>query len=156
MTAFSVQAAAAREAAWVLASSTRARKDAALIAMADLLECSQALVLAANAEDVDRGREAGLGDALLDRLALSPARLQAMAQSLRDLAGLDDPVGRTVRGWTLANGVQIQQVRVPLGVVGMIYEARPNVTVDAAGICLKSGNAALLRGSSTALMSNRA
>lgn len=153
---FMEQAVAAHEAAWTLAALTRSQKDAALLAMADLLECSQALILAANADDLDRGRENGLGEALLDRLALSPARLQAMAQGLRDLAGLDDPVGLVVRGWALANGVQIQQVRVPLGVIGIIYEARPNVTVDAAGICLKSGNAALLRGSSTALESNRA
>jgi len=156
MTTFIDQAKAARQAALGLATLTRAQKDAALAAMAGLLECSEALVLAANAEDVARGRANGLDDALIDRLALTPIRVQAMAQGLRDLARLDDPVGEVVRGWTLANGVRIQQVRVPIGVIGMIYEARPNVTADAAGICLKAGNAALLRGSSTALESNRA
>jgi len=156
MSSFTDQAKAARVAASHLAAMTRAEKDAALAAMAGLLECSEALVLSANAEDVARGRAAGLDDALIDRLALTPARIQVMAQGLRDLARLADPVGEVVRGWTLANGVHIQQVRVPIGVIGIIYEARPNVTTDAAGICLKSGNAVLLRGSSTAVESNRA
>ena len=153
---FADQATAARLASQTLAACTRAEKDAALKAMAGLLECSQALVLAANADDVQRGREAGLSDALVDRLTLTPARVTAMADGLRHLATLDDPVGQIVRGWTLANGVRVEQVRVPFGVIGMIYEARPNVTADAAGICLKAGNAVLLRGSSSALMSNRA
>jgi len=150
------QAGAAREASRRLATLRREQKDAALFAMAGLLECSSALILAANAEDVDRGREAGLDDALIDRLSLNPSRITAMAQGLRDLAGLDDPVGLVVRGWTLTNGVHVDQVRVPLGVIGIIYEARPNVTADAAGICLKAGNAVLLRGSSSAASSNRA
>ena len=153
---FADQALAARDAARTLATLTRADKDAALKAMAGLLECSSALILAANADDVDRGRAAGLDDALIDRLSLNPSRLTAMANGLRHLATLDDPVGQVVRGWNLSNGVHIDQVRVPLGVIGMIYEARPNVTADAAGICLKAGNAVLLRGSSSALMSNRA
>lgn len=93
---------------------------------------------------------------MIDRLRLTPDRVAGMADGLRQLAGLADPVGDVVRGWTNANGVQVRQVRVPFGVVGIIYEARPNVTADAAGICLKSGNAALLRGSSSALESNRA
>jgi len=156
MTSFADQAEAARQAALSLATLTRAEKDAALAAMAGLLECSEALVLSANAEDVGRGRANGLDDALIDRLTLTPMRVQAMAQGLRDLARLADPVGEVVRGWTLPNGVHVRQVRVPIGVIGMIYEARPNVTADAAGICLKAGNAALLRGSSTALASNRA
>jgi len=153
---FAGQARAARQAAQQLATLTRADKDAALIAMADLLECSSALILAANADDVSRGRAAGLDDALIDRLSLNPGRVTAMADGLRHLATLDDPVGQVVRGWNLSNGVHVDQVRVPLGVIGMIYEARPNVTADAAGICLKAGNAVLLRGSSSALMSNRA
>ncbi len=103
-----------------------------------------------------RAEASGTSEALIDRLRLTPARVEGMADGLRALAGLADPVGDVVRGWTNANGVQVRQVRVPFGVVGIIYEARPNVTADAAGICLKSGNAALLRGSSSALDSNRA
>ena len=103
-----------------------------------------------------RRREAGTPDALLDRLRLDEARVAAMADGLREVAGLPDPVGEVVRGSTLANGLELRQVRVPFGVVGIIYEARPNVTADAAGICLKCGNAVLLRGSSSALRSNAA
>ncbi|MCL2783433.1 MAG: glutamate-5-semialdehyde dehydrogenase, partial [Propionibacteriaceae bacterium] len=125
-------------------------------AMAAALQANEDAVLAANADDVARGRADGLSQALIDRLTLNPPRLAGMAAGLRDLARLDDPIGQVVRGWTLPNGVNVQQVRVPFGVVGMIYEARPNVTADAAGICLKSGNAALLRGSSSAVASNRA
>ncbi len=155
-TTFPEQAALARTAARELATLTRAAKDAALHAMADaLLEASDD-VLSANAADVDAARAAGLGDALIDRLSLTPARVAGMADGLRALAGLPDPVGVVVRGWTNPNGVRVRQVRVPLGVVGIIYEARPNVTADAAGICLKSGNAALLRGSSSTINSNRA
>ena len=99
---------------------------------------------------VKKAREAGTADAMIDRLRLNPQRLDGMVGGLRDLARLPDPVGDVVRGWTNANGVQVRQVRVPFGVVGIIYEARPNVTADAAGIALKSGNAALLRGSSSA------
>ena len=105
-------------------------------------------VLAANAEDVAAAREAGTPEALVDRLRLDAGRVAAMADGLRDVAALPDPVGEVVRGSTLANGLELRQVRVPFGVVGIIYEARPNVTADAAGICLKSGNAVLLRGSS--------
>ena len=154
--AFLSKAQAARQAAPLLAGLTRAAKDAALQALADALLQAEDDVLAANAADVARGRADGLDDALIDRLALSPARLAGMAAGLRELAGLDDPIGQVVRGWKLAGGVQVEQVRVPFGVIGLIYEARPNVTADAAGICLKSGNAALLRGSSSALASNRA
>jgi glutamate-5-semialdehyde dehydrogenase len=147
---------AARQAARVLASATRARKDAALHAMADSLAKAETAVLEANGRDVARAEEAGTGAALVDRLRLTESRIAGMVDGLRDLAGLPDPVGDVIRGWTSPNGVQIRQVRVPFGVVGIIYEARPNVTADAGGICLKSGNAALLRGSSSAAESNAA
>ena len=146
----------AREAAVLLRRLTRNEKDAALLAMAAALDARTGEIQAANAVDVDRAREAGTSAALVDRLTLTPERIAAIAQALRDVAALPDPVGEVVRGFTLPNGLQVRQVRVPLGVVGMIYEARPNVTVDAAGLCLKSGNAALLRGSSSAAASNAA
>jgi glutamate-5-semialdehyde dehydrogenase len=145
-----------RQAAIGLASTPRAAKDAALLAMADALVAATPQVLAANAEDLARGRESGMAEGMLDRLALDEKRVAAMADGLRQVAGLPDPVGEVVRGSTLPNGLQLRQVRVPLGVVGIIYEARPNVTVDAAGLCLKSGNAVLLRGSSSARSSNAA
>jgi glutamate-5-semialdehyde dehydrogenase len=148
------QARRAREAANVLATATRATKDAALHAMADALLARTARILEANTADVTAGREAGLSEALLDRLALTEERVAAIAKALRQMAALPDPVGEVVRGTTLPNGLELRQIRVPFGVVGIIYEARPNVTVDAAGICLKSGNAALLRGSSSAVRSN--
>ena len=150
------QAVRAREAARVLARAPRAAKDAGLQAMADALAKAEAAVLEANAVDVARAEGNGTSAALIDRLRLSPDRIAGMVQGLRDLAGLPDPVGDVVRGWTNANGVEVRQVRVPFGVVGIIYEARPNVTADAGGICLKSGNAALLRGSSSAADSNAA
>jgi glutamate-5-semialdehyde dehydrogenase len=146
----------AREASRELALATRSTKDAALHAMADALETAADSVLAANADDVRRADDAGVEGHMVDRLRLTPERVAAMADGLRDLARLPDPVGEVVRGSTLANGLELRQVRVPFGVVGMIYEGRPNVTVDAAGICLKSGNAALLRGSSSATSSNAA
>jgi glutamate-5-semialdehyde dehydrogenase len=144
----------ARTAAHRLALATRAEKDAALHAMADALLAAGRTVLAANAADLEAAEQAGTGPHLLDRLGLDEARLDAIAQGLRDLAGLADPVGEVVRGSRLPNGLELRQVRVPFGVVGIIYEARPNVTADAAGICLKSGNAVLLRGSSSASRSN--
>jgi glutamate-5-semialdehyde dehydrogenase len=146
----------AREAGHELALATRAQKDAALLAMADALLAREAEILAANAEDVARAEADGTPANIIDRLRLTPERLEGMVQGLRDVAGLPDPVGEVVRGSTLANGLELRQVRVPFGVVGMIYEARPNVTADAAGICLKSGNAVLLRGSSSARSSNAA
>jgi glutamate-5-semialdehyde dehydrogenase len=146
----------AREASLGLALATRAVKDAALHAMADALVARQEEVLAANADDVRRAEAAGTPDHVVDRLRLDPDRIAGMAAGLRDVAGLPDPVGEVVRGGTLANGLELRQVRVPFGVVGIIYEARPNVTADAAGICLKSGNAVLLRGSASALASNTA
>lgn len=146
----------ARKAAQTLATLSRAQKDAALHAMADALAAATDEVLAANALDVQAAGHDGAPQAIIDRLLLTPARIVGMVDGLRALAGLADPVGEVVRGWWLANGVEIRQVRVPLGVIGIIYEARPNVTADAAGICLKSANASLLRGSSSALNTNRA
>ncbi|RIK12018.1 MAG: glutamate-5-semialdehyde dehydrogenase [Acidobacteria bacterium] len=144
----------ARTAARQLALLTRARKDAALHALADALDAAAASVVQANREDLERGRDRGLPANLLDRLTLDEERVHAVADALRQVAGLPDPVGEVVRGSTLANGLQIRQVRVPMGVVGMIYEARPNVTVDAAGLGLKSGNAVILRGGSAAASTN--
>lgn len=146
----------ARAASHGLAVATRAEKDAALQAMAAALLTHEAAILAANAEDVERAETGGTPANVVDRLRLTAERLAAMADGLRDVAALPDPVGEVVRGGTLANGLELRQVRVPFGVVGMIYEARPNVTADAAGICLKSGNAVLLRGSSSARSSNAA
>ncbi|GGK61832.1 glutamate-5-semialdehyde dehydrogenase [Ornithinimicrobium pekingense] len=144
----------ARVAARELALLTRAQKDSALVAVADAIDDGAADVVAANAEDLRRGRERGLAENLLDRLTLDEERVHAVADALRQVASLPDPVGEVVRGSTLANGLQIRQVRVPMGVVGMIYEARPNVTVDAAGLGLKSGNAVILRGGSAASSTN--
>jgi glutamate-5-semialdehyde dehydrogenase len=146
----------ARVAAAELAPLTRGEKDAALHAMAEALVERTAEIVLANARDIAAGREAGLSDGLIDRLTLTPQRIAAIAAALVEVAALPDPVGEVVRGYRLANGLDLRQVRVPLGVVGMIYEARPNVTVDAAGLCLKSGNAALLRGSASAYESNQA
>jgi len=142
----------ARTAAAGLAPLPRATKDAALNAMADALVAHTADVLEANARDVARDAD----NPLIDRLRLDDKRVAAMADGLRQVALLPDPVGEVLRGSTLANGLQLRQIRVPMGVVGIIYEARPNVTADAAGLCLKSGNAVLLRGSSSARESNRA
>ncbi|GAA3806909.1 glutamate-5-semialdehyde dehydrogenase [Cellulomonas soli] len=144
----------AKDASRVLATANRSTKDAALHALADALVASTDEIVAANAEDLARGRAAGTSAGLLDRLALDPGRIVAIADALRELAALPDPVGEVVRGSTLPNGLRLRQVRVPMGVVGMIYEARPNVTVDAAGLALKSGNAVVLRGGSAAARSN--
>ena len=144
----------AREAAYLLRRLTRKDKDKALLCMADALVANTAQITSANAGDVKRARESGTSDASVDRLTLTADRIAGIADALREVIGLPDPVGEVIRGYTLPNGLQVRQVRVPLGVVGIIYEARPNVTVDAAGLCLKSGNAALLRGSSSARESN--
>ena len=144
----------ARDAATVLRSVTREHKDAALRACAAALRAETPRIVEVNARDTDRAREAGTSPALIDRLTLDAPRIDAIATALEEVADLPDPVGDVVRGYTLPNGLQVRQVRVPLGVVGIIYEARPNVTVDAAGLCLKSGNAALLRGSSSAQATN--
>ncbi|WP_019630390.1 glutamate-5-semialdehyde dehydrogenase [Actinomadura atramentaria] len=144
----------AKDAAADLAPLPRAVKDAALHAVADALEASAARIVKANALDVARAREAGTPASMIDRLSLTPERITAVADAVRKVAALPDPVGETVRGNVLPNGLDLRQVRVPLGVVGIVYEGRPNVTVDAAALCLKSGNAALLRGSSSAYESN--
>ncbi|MDQ1722534.1 MAG: glutamate-5-semialdehyde dehydrogenase [Pseudonocardiales bacterium] len=146
----------ARQASFELAPLNRGAKDQALHAMAAALEAASADLLAANAADVAAAREAGTAEQQVDRLALDPDRLAGMAEGLREVAALPDPVGEVVRGFTRPNGLQMRQLRVPFGVVAMVYEARPNVTVDAAGLALKSGNAALLRGSASAISSNRA
>lgn len=150
------QAAEARVAAIDLAAATRAEKDAALLLMAQRLVDRADDIVAANAVDIDNARTGGQQEAMIDRLTLTTDRVAAMADGLRQLAALPDPVGDVVRGSTLANGLELRQVRVPFGVVGIVYEGRPNVTADAAGICLKSGNAALLRGSGSAMSSNAA
>ncbi|MFE9117712.1 glutamate-5-semialdehyde dehydrogenase [Streptomyces sp. NPDC007172] len=146
----------ARAAAAEIAPLPRAVKDEVLLAIADALEVRTAEIVEANAVDVATAREAGTSDTVIDRLTLTPERIRAIASDVRDVAALPDPVGEVVRGSTLPNGIDLRQVRVPLGVVGIIYEARPNVTVDAAALCLKSGNAVLLRGSSSAYASNTA
>ncbi|MDK2894322.1 MAG: glutamate-5-semialdehyde dehydrogenase [Moorella sp. (in: firmicutes)] len=146
----------AREAARILANLNTSIKNEALLAMARALEEEQDFILEANARDMAAGREKGLSRALLDRLLLNEKRIKDMAVSLRELVALPDPVGEVTSMWTRPNGLQIGRVRVPLGVIGIIYEARPNVTVDAAGLCLKTGNAVILRGGSEAFNSNRA
>ncbi len=146
----------AREAAAILAPLTRADKDAALLAMADAVDDECGPILEANARDVEAGRADGLSESLIDRLSLDTDRVAAMAQGLRDVAALPDPVGEVLRGYNRPNGLEIRQIRVPFGVLAMIYEARPNVTVDATALAIKSGNAALLRGSSSAYESNAA
>ncbi|MGH3961096.1 glutamate-5-semialdehyde dehydrogenase [Mycobacterium sp.] len=146
----------ARVAARVLAALPTVAKDHALRTAADAIVAHAEVILAANAEDLGVARAAGTPEAILDRLALNTARIDAIAAGLRQVAGLPDPVGEVLRGYTLPNGLQLRQQRVPLGVVGMVYEGRPNVTVDAFGLALKSGNAALLRGSSSAAKSNQA
>ncbi len=145
---------AARAAARRLAALDTASKDRALHAIADALEARTPEILEANARDMDAGREAGLTAALLDRLALDEGRIAAIAAQVRDIAALRDPVGELIEGFRLPNGLDVRKERVPLGVVAVVYEARPNVTIDAAALCLKSGNAIVLRGSSTAQHSN--
>jgi glutamate-5-semialdehyde dehydrogenase len=142
---------AARE----LAVATAEKKNVALERMAEALVSRKVEILAANEDDRKAARESGISEALMDRLTLTEKRVEEMAGGLREVAALTDPVGELVGGWKLANGLEIRKERVPLGVVGIIYEARPNVTVDAAGLCVKSGNAVILRGSSSALSSNR-
>ncbi|MFF3226280.1 glutamate-5-semialdehyde dehydrogenase [Nocardia suismassiliense] len=146
----------ARVASRVLAQLTTAQKNDALHAAADALLAAADQVLDANAEDVQAAQSANVEESLIDRLRLTKARIDGIASGLRQVAGLPDPIGEIVRGSVLPNGLEVRQVRVPLGVIGMVYEARPNVTVDAFGLTLKSGNAALLRGSSSAAHSNAA
>ncbi len=151
-----IAARAARGASRILARQTAAAKNAVLLAAADALVDHTEPILVANDRDIDRARAAGTGESLLDRLRLTGDRIAAIADGLRQVATLPDPIGDVVSGKTLPNGLALRQVRVPLGVVGMVYEARPNVTVDAFGIALKAGNAVLLRGSSSAAESNAA
>ena len=145
----------AKEAARALAVAG-ARKDKALLAAAQALEDACGEILAANEQDLQAGRDAGMRDAMLDRLALTQERVGAMAAGLREVAALADPVGRVLEGSVRPNGLRITKVSVPLGVAGIIYEARPNVTADAAALCLKSGNAVILRGGKEAIRSNQA
>ena len=144
----------ARRGRVVLRALHRSRKDAALRAIADALEAAIPRIVEANERDVARAVASDVDAAIIDRLTLTPDRLRAIAESVRDVAALADPIGEVVRGYTLPNGLDIRQVRVPLGVIGMVYESRPNVTVDAAVLALKSGNVALLRGSSAGHDSN--
>jgi glutamate-5-semialdehyde dehydrogenase len=146
----------AKRAARTLARLTTEQKNAALHCLADALIAEQQEILAANAMDVEAGKANGLSDSLIDRLLLNESRLAGIADSLRQVASLPDPVGETFEEGTLPNGLQVRKQRVPLGVLGVIYEARPNVTVDVAGLALKSGNAVILRGGSETLHSNRA
>ncbi|MBA8680426.1 glutamate-5-semialdehyde dehydrogenase [Stenotrophomonas tumulicola] len=150
------QARDCRAAATVIAGLDGAQRTALLQAMATALETNAGTILAANARDVAAAREKGTSSALLDRLALDPARLFAMAEALREVAGLPDPVGQVTRDDVRPNGIRVQKVRVPLGVIAMIYEARPNVTAEAAALCLKAGNGVILRGGSEAIHSNTA
>lgn len=145
---------AARTAQKSLASASRADKDAALAAMAQAIDTNRAAILEANATDLQRGRQQHTAEAMLDRLELTDERIDGLVSALGDLAALPDPIGNVMRGNNLPNGIRMQQVRVPLGVVGAIYEARPNVTVDIAGIGIKSGNAVILRGGSAAETTN--
>ncbi|MDN6410642.1 MAG: glutamate-5-semialdehyde dehydrogenase [Yaniella sp.] len=145
---------AARAAQKSLASASRTEKDAALAAMAEAIDANRAAILEANATDLQRGREQHTAEAMLDRLQLTDERIDGLVSALGDLAALPDPIGNVLRGNNLPNGIRMQQVRVPLGVVGAIYEARPNVTVDIAGIGIKSGNAVILRGGSAAETTN--
>ena len=144
----------AKDASHLLARASRQAKDACLRDLADRLEGSVDALLEANRADVEAGLAGGLNEALIDRLTLTEARIAEMAKGVREIADLDDPVGEVVEGWTLENGLEVAKKRAPIGVVAVVYEARPNVTVDAAALCLKSGNAAVLRGSSSAESSN--
>src|ERR1700716_1001645 len=150
------KARAARAAAHALAVCGTRVKDEALAQMARALEEKTSALLEANRADLERARAKGLTRAFLDRLTLSEARIEEMANGLRQIAALPDPVGTVVESWRRPNGIEISRVRVPLGVVAFIYESRPNVTADAAGLCVKSGNAVLLRGGSEAIHSNQA
>lgn len=149
------KAQAAKQAAAKLAVTSTAVKNAALLAMAAALEAQQSEILAANERDMTVAAAKGMKSSMLDRLKLTAERISGMADGLRQVAGLADPVGNVIDGKTLPNGLHITKIRVPLGVIGIIYEARPNVTADAAGLCLKSGNAVILKGGSEAMESNK-
>ncbi|MDH3540340.1 MAG: gamma-glutamyl-phosphate reductase, partial [Acidimicrobiia bacterium] len=140
----------AKEASRVVANASTTQKNAALEAMAQRLESAASGILSANAEDMEQARSEGVAEALLDRLLLNDDRIAGMARGLRKVAGLPDPIGVITDGWQLYNGIRVLRARAPLGVVAVIYEARPNVTADAGGLAFKAGNAAMLRGSSYA------
>lgn len=144
----------AKDASRVLSTTSTAQKNQALYAIADALLSGLDVIIEANGADMQSARDAGESAAILDRLMLNEERIKDMAEALRDVAKLKDPVGEVIAGWRLENGLKIEKVRVPLGVIGIIYEARPNVTVDAAALCLKTGNAVILRGSASAYASN--
>jgi glutamate-5-semialdehyde dehydrogenase len=146
---------AARAAAAKMAGCGSSRKNSALIAMADKVESEASTIKEVNQMDLDRAKEMGLSPAMIDRLAVSDATIQSMAKGLREVAGLNDPVGALGKTWLRPNGLEVAKMRIPIGVIGIIYESRPNVTIDAAGLCLKAGNAVILRGGSEALHSNQ-
>ena len=150
------KAEAAHKAACALGVVSAAVKNKALLAMADALLAKTDFIIEANDRDMQDARENGMKESMQDRLRLTPERIEGMAEGLRQVAALPDPVGNVIGGQTLANGLKITKVRVPLGVIGIIYEARPNVTADAIGLCLKSGNAVVLKGGSEAMQSNMA
>ncbi|MBW1841638.1 MAG: glutamate-5-semialdehyde dehydrogenase [Deltaproteobacteria bacterium] len=146
----------ARSAAAAMAKCNSEKKNAVLLAVADKIEDNASVIKAENEKDLSRAKEMGLSDAMIDRLTVSDATIRSMAEGLREVAKLNDPVGSMGRTWLRPNGLEISRMRIPLGVIGIIYESRPNVTVDAAGLCLKAGNAVILRGGSEALNSNQA
>ena len=156
MTDMRTQALACREAARAVAALTSTAKAQLLDAMATQLLADQDAILAANAQDLEAAKVNGIGSAMLDRLMLNPARIAGIAEALREVAGLPDPVGQITRADVRPNGIRVERVRVPLGVIAMIYEARPNVTADAAALCIKAGNAVILRGGKEAIASNQA
>ncbi len=146
----------AREAAMVLAACPSVKKNAALLRIAEKLEQDAENIQRENRKDLELAEQAGLSSAMIDRLTVSDKTIAAMADGLREVVALEDPVGAVTRGWLRPNGLQVSRMRIPLGVIGIIYESRPNVTIDAAGLCLKAGNAVILRGGSEALYSNQA
>lgn len=155
MTELTEKGKTAKQAARTLATLSTILKNQALVAMAAALEAKQSMIIAANAKDIDRAVANGMPKPLIDRLLLNETRIKTMAEALRQIAALPDPIGEAISGWRRPNGLVITKMRVPLGVIGIIYEARPNVTVDAAGLCLKAGNAVILRGGSEAIDSNK-
>ncbi|MFN5578812.1 MAG: aldehyde dehydrogenase family protein, partial [Akkermansiaceae bacterium] len=146
----------ARAAAYQLAALSSDQKNAILRAMAQGLRDNEAEILSENQKDLTAGQEKGLSSAMIDRLKLDSSRLEAVASALEHVATLPDPVGQVLEDWTQPNGLRIEQIRVPIGTIGIIYESRPNVTADAAALCFKTGNATILRGGSEAIHSNRA
>ncbi len=147
---------AARAAATQMAKCGSNQKNAVLLGMADKIEKDASTIKKANKKDLDRAKEMGLSPAMIDRLTVSDSTIKSMAKGLREVAGLNDPVGAISKSWLRPNGLEVTRMRIPLGVIGIIYESRPNVTIDAAGLCLKAGNAVILRGGSEAFYSNQA